>query len=60
VSGTDGVGAYMQRQENAVQLPELYAAVVLVGALGYAVNRGLRATERRLVFWTGEQRLHEP
>ena len=31
-SGTDGVGAYMQRQGNAFQLPELYAAVVLVGA----------------------------
>jgi hypothetical protein len=34
--------------------------VVLVGALGYAVNRGLRATEQRLAFWTGEHRLREP
>jgi NitT/TauT family transport system permease protein len=60
VSGTDGVGAYMQRQGNAFQLPELYAAVVLVGVFGYVVNRALRAAERRLVFWAGEERLAEP
>ncbi len=47
----------MQRQENAFQLPELYAAVVLVGFFGYVVNRALRAGERRLVFWAGEERL---
>ena len=58
-SGTDGVGAYLQRQGNAFQLPELYAAVVVVGAFGYVVNRALRAAERRLVFWAGEERLAE-
>ena len=57
VSGTDGVGAYMLRQGNAFQLPELYAAIVLVGFLGYVVNRALSAAERRLVFWSGEERL---
>jgi ABC-type nitrate/sulfonate/bicarbonate transport system permease component len=59
VSGTDGVGAYMERQGNVFQLPELYAAVVLVGCFGYIVNRALRTAERRLVFWAGEQRLAE-
>ena len=59
VSGTEGVGAYMQRQGNAFQLPELYAAVVLVGLLGYVSNRALRAAERRLVFWAGEERFAE-
>jgi ABC-type nitrate/sulfonate/bicarbonate transport system permease component len=56
VSGTDGVGSYMQRQQLAYQLPELYAALVLVGLLGYSINAGLRATERRFVFWVGEER----
>jgi NitT/TauT family transport system permease protein len=58
-SGTDGIGAYMQRQGNAFHLPELYAAVVVVGCFGYVVNRALRAAERRLVFWAGEERLAE-
>jgi NitT/TauT family transport system permease protein len=57
VTGTDGVGSYMQRQQLAFQLPELYAAIVLVGLLGYAINLVLRAGERRAVFWVGEQRL---
>jgi NitT/TauT family transport system permease protein len=59
VSGTDGVGAYMQRQGNAFHVPELYAAVVLVGFFGYVINRALRTAERRLVFWAGEERLAE-
>jgi NitT/TauT family transport system permease protein len=58
-SGTDGVGAYMQSQGNAFQIPELYAAVVLVGFFGYVVNAALRAAECRLVFWAGEERVAE-
>lgn len=57
VSGTDGIGSYMLRQQQGYQLPELYAAVVLVGALGYAINVALRAGERRAVFWVGERRV---
>lgn len=57
VTGTDGIGSYMHRQQLAFQLPELYAAIVLTGVLGLAVNVGLRAAERRIVFWVGEERL---
>lgn len=57
VTGTEGVGAYMQRQQFAYQIPELYAAVVLIGALGYTINALLRVAERRLVFWVGEERV---
>jgi len=56
VQGTDGVGSYMQRQQVAVQLDELYAAVVLTALLGYLMNVGLRAAEHRFVFWAGEER----
>lgn len=55
--GTDGLGSYIRRQESAFELPELYGAVVLVGAVGYAISVGLRAAERRAVFWIGEERL---
>jgi ABC-type nitrate/sulfonate/bicarbonate transport system permease component len=60
VTGTEGVGAYMQRQQLAYRLPELYAAILLVGLLGYTINLALRATERRFVFWVGEERLARP
>jgi len=57
VIGTEGIGSYMQRQQLAYQLPELYAAIVLVGLLGYVINVGLRVTEQRVVFWVGEKRM---
>ena len=56
VTGTAGIGGYMQRQQLAFQLPELYAAILLVGLLGYAINTGLAAVARRTVFWAGEER----
>ena len=57
VTATGGVGAYMLQQQSTLQLPELYAAVVLVGIFGYLVNVVLRATERRVLFWAGEERM---
>jgi len=51
-----GIGAYMQDQYAALNTPELYAAIVLVSFLGYLVNVGLRAVQRRTLFWAGEER----
>jgi ABC-type nitrate/sulfonate/bicarbonate transport system permease component len=46
----------MKRQQLSFHLPELYAAILLTGVVGYAINVSLRATERRVVFWVGEER----
>lgn len=54
-TGAGGVGTYMETQQFAGKLPKLYAAVVLVSLLGYAVNVGLRAVQRRALFWAGEE-----
>ena len=54
--GTGGVGTYMDRQQIANRLPEMYAAVILVGLIGYLMNVGLRALQRRTLFWAGEER----
>ncbi len=56
VTGAGGVGDYMEDQRAALKLPELYAAVVLVSLIGFAVNVGLRAIQRRTLFWAGEER----
>jgi NitT/TauT family transport system permease protein len=54
--GTGGVGTYMERQQIANRLPEMYAAVILVGLIGYLMNVGLRVLQRRTLFWAGEER----
>ncbi len=55
-SGTGGVGTYMDRQRLGNQIPELYAAVLLTGLFGYAINLALRGAQRRALFWAGEER----
>ena len=56
LTGAGGIGAYVQDQYAALNTPELYAALVLVSFLGYLVNVGLRAVQRRTLFWAGEER----
>jgi NitT/TauT family transport system permease protein len=56
VTGAGGIGDYMDDRKQTNQIPELYAAVVLVAAIGFAVNVGLRALQRRTLFWAGEER----
>ena len=57
LTGTDGLGGYMQQQQAAYRLPPLYAAIVVTALLGYAINVAIRAAERRVVFWGAEERL---
>jgi ABC-type nitrate/sulfonate/bicarbonate transport system permease component len=54
--GSQGVGAYMQAQQVGYRIPELYAAVLLTGLLGLAIDAVLRSTQRRALFWVGEER----
>jgi ABC-type nitrate/sulfonate/bicarbonate transport system permease component len=58
--GTQGIGAYMQAQQAAYRIPELYAAVILAGLIGLAVDVVLRGTQRRALFWVGEERARRP
>ena len=57
VTGTAGLGGYMQRQQAAYHLPEMYSAIVVAALLGYGINLVLRIAERRVVFWSAEERL---
>jgi NitT/TauT family transport system permease protein len=56
VGSEGGIGSYMQAQWSAVHIPEMYAAAVAVALLGFAIAAGVRAAERRLVFWIGDER----
>jgi len=56
VTFSGGIGSYMRQQQDAFQLPEMYAAILLTALLGYGINLALRVAERRSVFWVGEER----
>jgi ABC-type nitrate/sulfonate/bicarbonate transport system permease component len=53
--GTQGIGDYMQDNGVAYRLPELYAAAVLTGLLGLAIDALLLRGQRRVLFWVGEE-----
>ena len=47
----DGIGYRVAAWGENLQMPQLYAALVIVAAGAVAVNEGLRAAETRLGFW---------
>ena len=55
-TGAGGIGDYMDDRRQTNEIPEMYAAVILVALIGFAVNVGLRAVQRRTLFWAGEER----
>jgi ABC-type nitrate/sulfonate/bicarbonate transport system permease component len=56
IAAGEGLGAFMHRRADAYELDSMYATVGLVGLIGYAVNAGFSAIERRALFWVGEGR----
>jgi NitT/TauT family transport system permease protein len=56
ITSAGGIGSYMRERDAALELPEMYAAVLLAALLGFGLNVLLRAAERRVVFWSGEER----
>lgn len=51
IAGDSGIGHYLVLMQFAVRAEAMYAAILLLAAAGYALNRGFIAIERRLLFW---------
>jgi len=51
IAGDSGIGHYLVLMQFAVRAPEMYAAILLLAVVGYALNRGFIAIERRVLFW---------
>lgn len=51
IAGEQGVGSYLVLMQFAGRAPEVYATVILLAILGYALNRGFVAAERRAIHW---------
>jgi len=51
IAGSEGIGYYLMTMQYAMRSADMYAAIVLLAAVGYALNRGSLAVERRLLHW---------
>ena len=53
IGTTVGLGYEIINSQQLYRIPEMYAAIVLAGVVGYLGNRALIAIERRLLHWVG-------
>jgi ABC-type nitrate/sulfonate/bicarbonate transport system permease component len=51
IAAKSGLGHLVYRHWQMLSTPEMYAAFALVGALGLALTRGLRALQGRILTW---------
>ena len=50
-TGSPGIGYYIVTMQYALRSGDMYAAIFLLAAVGYGLNRGFLAAERRILHW---------
>jgi ABC-type nitrate/sulfonate/bicarbonate transport system permease component len=53
IAGSEGIGYYIMTMQYAMRASDMYAAIFLLGAVGYGLNAVLLSVERRLLHWWG-------
>jgi NitT/TauT family transport system permease protein len=51
IAGASGVGYYLVLMQYAVRSADMYAAIFVIAALGFALNAAFLVAERRWIFW---------
>ena len=51
VVSNDGLGHYVLESQRTFQMPRMYAAVVMLGIIGYALNRIFLVFDARILAW---------
>jgi ABC-type nitrate/sulfonate/bicarbonate transport system permease component len=51
VAGTNGIGYFTLLSQRSFRVPEVYAAILTLGVLGYTLNALFVSVERRLMRW---------
>lgn len=51
IAGSEGIGYYIMTMQYAMRSSDMYAAIFVLAALGYALNRGFLAIEHRVLHW---------
>ncbi len=56
LAGLDGLGHWVLLSARAFRSADLFAGVILLGAIGYVTSVAMSLAERRLLAWQGSQR----
>ena len=59
VGARAGLGMLLIQYDQAMQIAPLFAVLILLGIIGYAINHAVRVVERRYCFWA-QRRTHAP
>lgn len=51
IASSNGIGFFLFQSQQAFKLDEMWAAVILLGLLGYVMNLAFSFVERRLLHW---------
>ena len=54
IGTTWGIGHRIFDAQQTYRIPELYAAIIVAGLIGYWLNKGFVMLERRIVHWSGK------
>ncbi len=49
-----GLGKIIIDSQLLYEIPEMYAAIILTGVIGYVINQGVQITEKKVVHWAGK------
>lgn len=58
IAGSEGVGYYIVSMQYAMRAGDMYAAILLLSAIGYLLNRLFLAVERRAIRWAHRAEAH--
>lgn len=59
LAGSQGVGHYLLSMQYALKAPEMYASIILLTLVAYALNRLFVAWESRVIGWARSREAHE-
>ncbi len=49
-----GLGYIIQTEQLLFNIPEMYSYIIVLGAIGYILNKSMVYSERKLLFWASE------
>jgi ABC-type nitrate/sulfonate/bicarbonate transport system permease component len=56
LASSNGIGFFLFRSQQAFNLDDMWAAVILLGVLGYFLNLLFSVVERRVLHWHASTR----